>query len=179
MSLPAFRYHPDPIKTGSIEASDETCICCKKPRGYMYAGPLYTEKDLDNSVCPWCIADGSAHKKVKAEFVDAEAFPDQTPRAAITEITQRTPGYNAWQTEVWPACCNDATAFLGPHGITEIRKEFYEREGEIMTFIVQEMHISGSAAARLLNSLQKDQGPTLFLFQCLHCQAYRFHIDEP
>ena len=179
MSLPLFRYHPDPIRTGSIEASGQICICCKKQRGFIYMGPAYSEQDLDKSLCPWCIADGSAHKKLRAEFVDTEAFPSGTPQSAIAEITQRTPGYNAWQTEVWPLCCNDATAFLGPHGIADIRKECYEREGEILTHIVQEMHISGSAASRLLNSLDKDRGPTLYLFKCLHCQAHRFHIDEP
>lgn len=27
--LPFFRYHPDPIATGSIRAAAETCACCR------------------------------------------------------------------------------------------------------------------------------------------------------
>jgi hypothetical protein len=37
MSLPTFRYHPDPIATGSIIASDETCLCCEQERGYKFS----------------------------------------------------------------------------------------------------------------------------------------------
>ncbi|WP_175969004.1 CbrC family protein [Burkholderia sp. BCC0322] len=28
MSLPAFRYHPDPLATGSVICSDARCACC-------------------------------------------------------------------------------------------------------------------------------------------------------
>jgi uncharacterized protein CbrC (UPF0167 family) len=177
MDLPIFRYHPDPIRSGSIAQSDAQCQCCGKERGYIYEGPVYAEEDLEDSICPWCIANSSAHKKFKAEFVDTEAFPDGMPKAAITEISQSTPGYSAWQSEAWPSCCEDATAFLRPTGIQEIRKECYEVEGHLMTYVVQELHISGGAAKRLVESLSKDSQPTLYLFQCLHCQRYRFHID--
>ncbi|WP_409994824.1 CbrC family protein [Burkholderia stabilis] len=27
MSLPAFRYHPDPLATGSVIRSDARCVC--------------------------------------------------------------------------------------------------------------------------------------------------------
>lgn len=177
MDLPIFRYHPDPIRSGSIVESDVECECCGKSRGYVYDGPVYAEEAPDDAICPWCIANGSAHKKFKAEFVDTEAFEDGTPDAAVKEISQRTPGYSAWQSEQWPCCCGDATAFLRPTGIQETRKDCYEVEGHLMTHIVQELHISGSAANRLLESLSKDGQPTLYLFQCLHCQRYRFHMD--
>jgi uncharacterized protein len=177
MDIPQFRYHPDPIRSGTIIKSDIECQCCGKRRGYIYAGPVYAEHDLENAICPWCIAVGKAHKKFNAEFVDAEAFPEGTPAATIQKITQQTPGYSAWQSEQWPICCGDATAFLRPTGIQEIRKECYEVEGHVMTYVVQELHISGGAANRVVESLSKDGQPTLYLFQCLHCQRYRFHID--
>jgi uncharacterized protein CbrC (UPF0167 family) len=177
MELPTFRYHPDPIGSGSVVASDTTCACCGKSRGHIYTGPVYAEEDLEDALCPWCIADGAAHKKFDATFVDSEAFPDDAPQDAVEEIVERTPGYNAWQSEVWPVCCDDAAAFLTPAGIKELRSQ-QDLEGIAMTYIVQEMGISGGAATRLLTSLNKDAGPTAYLFQCLHCGRHLLHIDQ-
>ncbi|WP_199855940.1 CbrC family protein [Burkholderia metallica] len=39
MSLPAFRYHPDPPATGRVIRSDARCMCCGDARGDGYAGP--------------------------------------------------------------------------------------------------------------------------------------------
>jgi uncharacterized protein CbrC (UPF0167 family) len=65
-----------------------------------------------------------------------------------------------------------------PAGIQEIRKELYQVEGALMGYIVHDLHISGGAARSLIESLSKDGQPTLYLFQCLHCQAYHFHVDQ-
>ena len=88
MILPAFRYHPDPIRSGSIVESGEVCRCCRQNRGYMYAGPVYAEEDLDDAICPWCIADGSAHTMFDASFVDTEAFSEGAPESAMEEISR-------------------------------------------------------------------------------------------
>lgn len=178
-ALPTFRYHADPLRSGSVVEASGACRCCGRRRGYLYAGPVYAEDDLDDALCPWCIADGSAHRKFDATFVDSEAFADGTPDAAMAEITERTPGYSAWQSEAWPACCGDATTFVMPAGIAEIRERDYELEGAIMRHIVQEMGISGSAATRLLDGLHRDHGPTVYVFRCLHCGRHHFHIDRP
>ena len=178
-ALPTFKYHPDPIASGSVEPSDAKCQCCKKARGYIYTGPVYAEDELDNALCPWCIADGSANEKFEAEFVDSEAFDEDVPAEAMEEITQRTPGFATWQSEHWPACCDDATAFLMPVGIEEIRNVNYEWEGLIMPHIVHNMGISGGAATRLLASLNRDKGPTAYVFKCLKCGKHHFHIDQP
>ena len=87
MTLPAFRYHPDPVRSGSVVASDDPCACCGQARGYLYAGPLYGE-ETEARVCPWCIADGTAHESLGAEFVDSEAFAADTPDAVVTEIVE-------------------------------------------------------------------------------------------
>jgi len=147
-------------------------------RGFVYAMAPYCEADdLEEAICPWCIADGAANKKFDAEFVDAATFSDSLPPNIIEEVSQRTPGYASWQQEVWPECCGDATAFLGPTGIAEIRAGRYELEGMLMGYVVHELGISGGAAVRLVNSLDKDRGPTAYIFECLHCQTPRFHID--
>jgi|SRR5262245_7376294 len=178
MTLPVFRYHPDPIGSGSLIVSDQVCRACGQARGYLYTGPVYSEEELDDALCPWCIADGSAHKKFDAIFVDTEAFDDDAPAAAVDEITERTPGFNSFQSEAWPACCGDGTAFLAPAGIQNLREQ-PDLEGLALNHIIYEMGISGGAATRLLNSLQRDRGPTAYVFQCLHCRKYLFHIDQP
>ena len=115
--LPAFRYHPDPVGTGSVAASAKECRCCGRSRGYIYTLAPYTEEEVDEeSVCPWCIADGSAHAKLQAEFIDANGIPDDVPEAVAAQLVERTPGYASWQTEEWRACCDDAAAYLGPFG---------------------------------------------------------------
>jgi|SRR5215472_7796536 len=177
MTLPVFRYHPDPIRSGSLVESDQACRACGKARGYLYTGPVYAEDELDDTLCPWCISDGSAHQKFDATFVDSEAFDEEAPVGAMDEITTRTPGFSAFQTEVWPSCCGDATAFLMPAGIQNLREQ-PGLEGLALNHIIHEMGISGGAATRCLNSLSRDSGPTAFVFQCLHCQKYLFHIDE-
>jgi len=112
--LPVFRYHPDPIGTGSIAPSDKECRCCGRSRGYIYTLAPYAEEDIEEeSICPWCIADGSAHRKFGAEFIDSEGIPEEVPEHVVEELVERTPGYAAWQAEEWRACCNDAAAFLG------------------------------------------------------------------
>ena len=178
MDLPTFRYHPDPIASGSVKASDAICVCCKQAKGYVYAGPVYAEADYEETICPWCIADGSAHESLDSTFVDSEALGNDVPADVIVEITARTPGYASWQAEQWPACCADGTAFLKPVGIAEIRRDHYQWEGFLMEHIVHKMGISGDAARRLLESLNRDYGPTAYVFQCLHCQTFHFHIDS-
>lgn len=177
MNLPPFRYHPDPIASGSVKASDAKCRCCRKPRGYIYTGPVYAEKELDDSLCPWCIAAGTAYQKYDALFVDTDAI-DGAPEEVIDEISQRTPGFNSWQGEQWPVCCEDATAFLKPVGIAEIRRDHHALEGSLMSYIVYEMGISGGAANRLLESLDRDKGPTAYLFRCLHCERHHVYVDR-
>jgi uncharacterized protein len=176
MNLPLFRYHPDPIASRSVSPSDTKCRCCRQSRGFIYTGPVYAEKDLDDSLCPWCIADGSAHRKFDATFVDSEAF-DGIPESTIDEVSQRTPGFNSWQSEQWPVCCGDATAFVSPAGIQDIRRDHRELEGAVLSHIIYDMSISGGAATRLLQSLDRDKGPTAFLFRCLHCERHHVYVD--
>ncbi|MBK1868507.1 CbrC family protein [Aestuariivirga sp. YIM B02566] len=52
MTLPKFTYHPDPIATGSLVASEEICICCGQARGFIYKGPAYAVEELVDCICP-------------------------------------------------------------------------------------------------------------------------------
>ena len=113
LSLPTFRYHPDPVATGSVIASKERCVCCEQETGYTYTGGIYCEEDLPGAVCPWCIADGSAARRFDAMFFDGEALSRTgAPEGVVEEITRRTPGLMSWRQE-WPLCCGDACEFHG------------------------------------------------------------------
>ena len=177
MQLPRFRYHPDPLRSGSIEPSTAKCSVCGQARGYVYTGPAYAAADLSGRLCPWCIGSGEAHQRFAVTFTDSEALADEIPAAAVEEILERTPGFNTWQSGSWPACCDDATAFLSPLGFAEVRASHHELEGPIVSHIVHGLHISGSAALRLLEALQRENSPTLFLFQCSQCGQFHFHIE--
>lgn len=180
MDLPSFKYHPDPIASGSVRAGPEQCRCCRKARGLIYVGPVYSEKDgLEESLCPWCIADGQANAKFAAEFHDVEAIAPGASGAAVAELTRRTPGFAEWQSVEWPVCCGDLMKFLEPAGIEETRRKYYTVEGQLMGVIVHEMGISGGAAVRLLQSLHRDRGPTAFIFKCQSCDTVLGKIDGP
>jgi len=175
--LPVFKYHRDPVHSGSVLKSNNRCRCCGISRGYVYAGPVYAVEALDESICPWCIAEGSAHTKFDVTFIDEAALPDGLPDAVIEEVAWRTPGYSAWQSERWFSCCNDAMTFLEPAGIAEVRERYRELEFNILGNIIYDLQISGGAAKRVLESLDKNSGPTAYVFQCSHCGVYQTFVD--
>ena len=177
MELPDFKYHRHPIQSGSVVESKSRCKSCGEARGYIYAGPVYAEADLDDSICPWCIADGKAHQKFDAMFVDEAALPDGLPETVVQEVAWRTPGYNSWQSEQWFDCCKDAMTFLEPAGIREIRARYRELEFSVLSNIIYDLQVSGGAANRMLETLNKENGPTAYVFQCSHCSGYRTFVD--
>lgn len=177
MDLPHFRFHPDPLKSGSVVVSDQKCRCCKKARGYIYTGPVYTEEDVENALCPWCIADGSAHKKFDVTFTDIEGIPDDVPKELAEEIEQRTPGFASWQQGRWLSADGEPAAFIEPAGIEEIRQKYRRLEADLMPHIVHEHGISGGAAVRLLQSLHRDRGPTAYVFYAAKWEQYLAYID--
>jgi len=179
MDLPKFQYHPDPLLSGSIEKSDAVCRCCKKARGYIYTGPVYSEEELDEALCPWCIADGSAHKTFDASFADEAGFPDGLSQKIIADVARRTPGFASWQEGRWLTCCNDACMFVEPAGQAEIEARHPMAEGQLITYIVQELGISGGAAHQLYRALNRDRGPTAYFFKCRHCGNEPAYIDIP
>lgn len=123
--MPAFRYHPDPVGTGSAIASDEPCEVCKQPAGYKYAGGEIFGLQAE-VVCLRCIANGAAAARLAlpdgpAEFTDVGwGVPDDVPASVLQEVSQRTPGFIGWQQEHWMYHCSDAAAFLGLVGWDDV-----------------------------------------------------------
>ena len=77
MSLTVLEHHPDPILSGSVVESGDKCERFGRARGYIYAGPVYTDRKMEDARCPWCIADGTAHLLFDATFVDEEGMADE------------------------------------------------------------------------------------------------------
>jgi uncharacterized protein CbrC (UPF0167 family) len=179
MDLPTFRYHPDPISTGSIDESDNECACCGQRRGYIYTGPVYAVEELDESICPWCIASGEAHTRFNAEFVDAAGVGGhgswgRVPKAVVEEVAYRTPGFTAWQQERWWTHCGDAAQFLGRAGASDVVRH----GAATVEFLRADLGWDpGKQFDDYIHALDADGQPTAYLFRCVHCGAVGGYSD--
>ncbi|MGC4864836.1 CbrC family protein [Micromonospora sp. DT53] len=114
MTEPVFRYHPDPLATGSAVRTQHECSVCGQPRQTRYRG-RFTADNPKAFACTVfnsgaastalgvvaAAADGSDILDVPAEFSDAVDVPDGVPHHVIEQITRRTPGFTGWQQESW------------------------------------------------------------------------------
>ena len=169
-SIPSFRYHDDPIRTGSIAASQTACRRCGEQRGYIYMGPVYANDDLDEVVCPWCIADGSAAQMFDAEFTDPEGIGDYgawdaVPAEVVEEVSRRTPGFTGWQQERWWTHCSDAAVFLGRAGWRELEGQW----ADALASIKADVQMEGEDWKEYLAALDASESPTAYVFRCRHC----------
>jgi uncharacterized protein CbrC (UPF0167 family) len=176
-SLPHFRFHPDPQRSGSVVAAEVTCDACGLTRSAKYVGPIYVDGDTEPTLCPWCIAEGTAHARFGAVFQDA-SFPGNTDPALIAEIEERTPGFATFNPLEWPVCCTLPMAYGEPTGIAEIRARYRTLEGQLMATIVHELGISGGAARTFLESLRREESPTVHVFHCLSCDTLQGQVDQ-
>ena len=171
MELPPFRCHPDPLKTGSIVPSTSACSCCGMARGFAYKGPAYGRDDRC-PICPWCIADGSAHARLGLHFTHPSTL-EELPRQVQEEVAFRTPGFMGWQEQRWQVCCGDAAAFMGFIGEKEIRalgQEVEEAVGRVHA-------LSGAKLDRYISLLHVDSNAFAVLFRCHHCGRYLAYED--
>jgi uncharacterized protein CbrC (UPF0167 family) len=170
LDLPKFRYHPDPVETGNIKESDNLCASCGNARGYIYTGPVFSIDELDDCICPWCIADGNAHEKFDASFTDRDEIGDygsweDVPESVRDEIAHRTPGFCGWQQERWWTHCNDAAAFLGPAGGDEVTR--YGQD--LIESLQKTSDLKGDDWEEFRRDLSSNGSPTAYVFKCLHC----------
>lgn len=178
MNLPFFKYHPDPVSTGSIVISEAKCVACEQVRGFIYECLPYAERDLENAICPWCIADNSAHQKLGAIFVDPSGVGgygnwEAVEEKIINEVAYRTPGFIGWQQEMWFTHCADAAEFLGLAG----KKELEAFGSEAIAAIKKDIGFEGEEWEEYFNSLDKKDQPTAYVFRCLHCGTYGGYSD--
>jgi uncharacterized protein len=171
MKLPYFVYHPDPISTGMIVASDDSCVCCGLTRGFIYCGPVYAIDEYESCICPWCISDGSAHLKLDVSFTDESGVGgggawERVSNSIVEEVAYRTPGFNGWQQEKWWTHCNDAAEFVGRAG----SKELLAAGQQAIAAIQDDAALSdGPEWNQFFANLNKDGSPTAYLFKCRSC----------
>lgn len=178
-SLPTFKYHPTPMATGVIEASDTECACCGQARGYIYTGPVYAEEEYNSEICPWCIADGAAHEQLNASFTSEESVGgggawEEVPESVINAVAHSTPGFPGWQQEQWWTHCGDAAAFMGRAGRAELLATGLQAIEAIRDNAGLD---AGPKWERFLAALDKDGSPTAYLFRCLHCGQWGGYQD--
>lgn len=178
MNVPGFKYHPDPVASGSVVESDTRCACCGESKGYVYVGPVYAEDELDSSICPWCIADGSAQDQLGASFNDEDGIGDYgnwapVPEGVVREVAYRTPGFSGWQQERWWTHCGDAAAFIGRVG----HKELLAYGPEAIAAIQESTCLTDDRWEHFFAALDKNGSPTAYLFRCLKCGVFGGYQD--
>lgn len=185
MELPKFKYHPDPLKTGCIKESDETCQVCEQKTGYIYNGTIYGGgKNNIERICPWCIANGEAHEKFQVSFATPpiysddmelmdESFRVSCSKEAHQELVHRTPGFPVFNEVDWLECCND---FCEYHGIATVGdfKKISDKEKE--RFKKTAWH--PEEAIELLQKGRDEEEHCYYLkFVCIKCGEIMFSID--
>jgi len=168
-AFPKFRYHPDPLATGAVIPTDLACDCCGNARGFRVASHYGTQPF--DCICPWCVADGRAAKRLGASFVQ-DAEDDLSP-AIWDKLTHRTPGYESWQGELWLTHCKDACAFHGDLSRDEIGNLSPETEAAFLEendWLDDWSDLKDAYAAG-------NSSKSLYKFVCLHCGTVRIGVD--
>jgi uncharacterized protein CbrC (UPF0167 family) len=95
------------------------------------------------------------------------------PDAVIEEICFRTPSFSGWQEERWYTHCGDASEFVAPVGAAELRN----LDPNLYKAIAEESGFTGEEAARYMEGLDRDAGPTAYAFRCRICGAWGGYSD--
>ena len=175
MVLPKFTYFPDPIKEGSIEASDKVCQCCNQSRGFIYTRNIYCIDNI-NAICPWCIHDGSASKKFDASFnydIDDSDLPSGLPSKIANEISCETPSFASFQQLEWQAHCGDGCEFHGLATVGDFLK-ISENETERLK---EATYLDDDEIEEWKKGDPSTELHYLFKFKCRHCNEIRFVMD--
>lgn len=175
MELPKFTYHPEPIITGVIERSEKPCLCCGKAHGYIYVGPVYSsEEELDDQLCPWCIADGSAAERLGASFADSHPLLKAGIAPAIVEeIHLRTPAFMSWQEPEWLSHCNDACEFHGDASAKDVAEASSSTKADWLA----RNKANESKWALVTDRYRPGGDSALYKFICRHCGMVLFGWD--
>ena len=149
---------------------------CGRSRGYIYVGPVYAVDALEESVCPWCIADGSAAARFEAIFTDDQPVPADVRAEIVETVTTRTPGFSGWQQEHWLYHCRDAAAFMGAVGWSELQS--HPAALDDLRRGYADAGWSAEQIEEYLRSLDREGTPTAYLFQCRHCGTALAYSDS-
>ena len=173
MDLPVFKYHPNPIETGAIESSDESCECCGMVRGFKAASTIYAVDEIE-TICPWCIADGSAASKFDGEFSDSyPLLQDGIKQDIVREVCERTPSFISWQQERWLSHCDDACEYLGDAS----KSDLLALSGEDLDDFLKNEYLDKDAWNGILKNYEKGGNPAIYKFRCRFCGKNQYYMD--
>ena len=168
--LPFFKYHPDPLETGSFEEGEEKiCPCCGNKSKVYYSSFPYCSENVEY-ICPTCISNGEAAKKFDADFVQNAEWHGEPDMEKDDELFHRTPGYMSWQGEYWLSCCDDYCAYMGTVGTRELKAM------DIADEVIEE-YVKRGAFEDIGEYLVKDGPMCGYLFKCIHCGKYHLWVD--
>ena len=168
--LPFFKYHPDPLETGSFEEGEEKiCPCCGNKSKVYYSSFPYCSENVEY-ICPTCISNGEAARKFDAEFVQNAEWHGENDKEKDDELFCRTPGYMSWQGEYWLSCCDDYCAYMGTVGTRELKAM------DIADEVIEE-YVQRGAFEDIGEYLVKDGPMCGYLFKCIHCGKYHLWVD--
>lgn len=170
MELPKFKYSPNTYEIDIFEKEEGTCSVCNEKRAMKYTSSFYSVEDPEY-ICPWCIADGKAAEKYEGEFNDYEGIEnaESIAKELLLQVSERTPSYVSWQQEVWLTHCNEPCAFIGYADTKTIETLMEELNDDIEN--------NGYDPEFIKSSLTKDGSLVGYLFQCVHCNQHRLHVD--
>ncbi len=178
-ATPVFRYHPDPLGTGSAVENGAECRICGVARGILYDGPIYGRQA--DALCLACIRSGEAARALAvgddlATFTDVGmGVPDDVPESVVDEVAHRTPGFSGWQQEHWLYHCGDAAAYIGRAGYERLRR--FSDALEMAMHENDEFGWVPERSAAYVAALHEDGDATAYLFRCLHCGVTLAYTD--
>jgi uncharacterized protein len=158
--------------TRNVLGGRTCCFGYIDKNGDIYTGSVHADTDLNDALCPWCIADGSAHRRFGAEFVDL--FDGNVPKAMEEEVRFRTPSYTPWQQICWHVCCGEPAEYWGMADKLSIRPEW---AGAIPSIRAQIKPADDRELEAYLGSLSTDRGPSAYVFRCKTCRQLYAHTD--
>ena len=159
--LPTFRYHPDPLATGSFkEGEPKTCPSCGEDHTIYYALRPYCVEEIRH-LCPTCISTGRAAQKFEAEFIQDADWQGVMDKEKDQLLFCQTPGYSS---------CQDYCAYMGTVGTRELEEMGIAEQ-------VLEEYEARDEFQDVAEYLVKDGDMCGYLFRCLHCEQYHLWVD--
>jgi uncharacterized protein CbrC (UPF0167 family) len=227
LELPRFKYFPHAFSAelGLFKRETFTCDVCKTERDYRYVGAYYMEREVskgtvkvtnpEHKICAHCIESGKAAEILNADFKDVEILEESCYNKehideemcdkVIETWLYKTPNFTAIETETWPICCSNFTAFIGYLGrgdnilkhlkidgktdLTKITADLEKKtEEELFADLEQafkdeatRLKKNGSKvknSQELIQKIQSEENFALgYLFKCLDCDKYYVHLD--
>lgn len=175
--LPSFPLFADPLGQKAFKKSKKTCEVCEEARGYVYAGPQYGEQDEDLTVCPWCIADGSAGEEgITFNDLEGPVFPAggaDMSEEEMDQVEQRTPGFNTWQGNHWITCCGKACVYLG----SAEAEDLAGRWAEAVPSMFEGQDFPADEQREVVEAVDPEGSPCAYVFKCQVCSGLRAYWD--